>query len=380
MRAYTGGQTYKVEAIGTADDTMDADGAVILSFAQAQAIARKRHVEGMRVAAGLPAQTGPYTVRAAVDDYIAWLAENRKTARDARWRADGLILPVLGDVVCLKLTTDRLRKWRDGLTKQAPRLRTKRGTPQRFRELDGGDADDEVRRRHATANRTLTILKAALNHAWRDRKIPSDDSWRPVKAFKEADTARVRYLTLAECRRLMDAAGSDFRQLLYAALQTGARFAELAALTVGDFNAESGTLLIRTSKSGKSRHIVLTNEGVTFFRGLTAGGSPGDRLLPKANGARWAKSHQTRPMKEACQRAKIEPAASFHVLRHTYASLTIMGGAPLIVLARNLGHSDTRMVEKHYGHLAPSYLADQIRAAAPRFGLFDDNFSAPGPR
>jgi hypothetical protein len=46
-----------------------------------------------------------------------------------------------------------------------------------------------------------------------------------------------------------------------------------------------------------------------------------------------------------------------------------MNGAPLMVVARNLGHTDTRMVEKHYGHLAPSYVAEQIRAAAPRFGI-----------
>jgi triacylglycerol esterase/lipase EstA (alpha/beta hydrolase family) len=42
---------------------------------------------------------------------------------------------------------------------------------------------------------------------------------------------------------------------------------------------------------------------------------------------------------------------------------------PLMVVAKNLGHSDTRMVEKHYGHLAPSYVADAIRAGAPRFGV-----------
>ena len=47
-------------------------------------------------------------------------------------------------------------------------------------------------------------------------------------------------------------------------------------------------------------------------------------------------------------------------------------GAPLMVVARNLGHKDTRMVEKHYGHLAPSYIADAIRAAAPKFGIKPD--------
>jgi hypothetical protein len=41
---------------------------------------------------------------------------------------------------------------------------------------------------------------------------------------------------------------------------------------------------------------------------------------------------------------------------------------PLLVVAKNLGHADTRMVKKHYGHLAPSHIADAIRAGAPRFG------------
>ena len=54
-------------------------------------------------------------------------------------------------------------------------------------------------------------------------------------------------------------------------------------------------------------------------------------------------------------------------------ALAIMNGAPLIVVAKNLGHGDTRMVEQHYGHLAPCYVADAIRAAAPRFGFKPDD-------
>jgi hypothetical protein len=44
-----------------------------------------------------------------------------------------------------------------------------------------------------------------------------------------------------------------------------------------------------------------------------------------------------------------------------------MNGVPLLVVAKNLGHSDTHMVEKHYGHLSPSYIDEAIRAGAPRF-------------
>jgi hypothetical protein len=49
-----------------------------------------------------------------------------------------------------------------------------------------------------------------------------------------------------------------------------------------------------------------------------------------------------------------------------------MSGVPLLVVANNLGHADTRMVERHYGHLAPSYIADAIRAGAPKFGFTPD--------
>ena len=78
-------------------------------------------------------------------------------------------------------------------------------------------------------------------------------------------------------------------------------------------------------------------------------------------------------MIEACDRAKIKPRISFHILRHTWASLAVMNGVPLMVVAKNLGHADTRMVEKHYGHLSPSYVAEAIRAGAPRFGFKPDD-------
>ena len=96
---------------------------------------------------------------------------------------------------------------------------------------------------------------------------------------------------------------------------------------------------------------------------MTAGRA-GDELIL----GRWAKSQQIRPMAEAVQRAAIKPRITFHGLRHTWASLAVMSGMPLMVVARNLGHTDTRMVERHYGHLAPSFIADAIRKHAPRFG------------
>lgn len=367
LRRYDG--SYTVETIGTADDKDDADGVAVVDYVQAQQKARERHKALYREAKGLPAQGGgPYTISNAMDEYLAFLELERKSAKDARWRAEALILPELGNVTCADLTPNIIRDWLHVTAKKAPRLRTKPGEKQKHADIDHDD-EDQRRKRRATANRVLTILKAALNRAWREGKIASDDAWRRVEPFEEADAPRVRYLTIDECRRLINAAEGEFRDLVRAALLTGCRFGELAALQCRDFNPDAGTLHIRTSKSGKGRHVVLHDEGIELFRHLTAGQVGPVLILRKADGDRWGKSNQTRPMAEACERAGIEPAANFHSLRHTYASHSVMAGAPLLVVAKNLGHADTRMVEKHYGHLSDSYLADQIRKAAPRFGV-----------
>jgi integrase len=172
-----------------------------------------------------------------------------------------------------------------------------------------------------------------------------------------------------EARRLINASDSDFRNLVRGALETGARYGKLCALQVVDFNRDSGTVAVRQYKSGKPRHIVLTEEGAEFFASITAGRKGDAPLFVKDDGQAWIRSHQAEPMRLANRRANITPPINFHGLRHTWASHAVMNGVPLLVVAKNLGHSDTRMVEKHYGHLAPSFVADAIRAGAPKFGI-----------
>ena len=189
-----------------------------------------------------------------------------------------------------------------------------------------------------------------------------------LKPFEKVEVARVHYLSVAQAQRLLNAADADFRPLVRAALETGCRYGELVRLEVQDFNPDASTVAIRETKSGKPRHVILTPEGAEFFRQHCAGRAGSDLMFRHADGAPWRKSEQSRPMAAACARARLTPAVSFHALRHTWASLAAMAGVPLLIVARNLGHTDTRMVEKHYGHLTQSFITEAIRAGAPRYG------------
>jgi integrase len=266
LRHYVGGRDYTVETIEAADDLSDADGVAILSYRQAQARARERMVHRAHAAAG---KHGPLTVRDIVEAYLEWLEGNRKSAVDARHRARAHIYPTFEDAEAALLTTDLIRKWHVGLAKALPRARTKPGKVQQHRAFDG--SAEAVRRRRSSANRVLTILKAALNHAFNDGKLPSDAAWRKVKPFRGVDSARIRYLSVAEAQRLLNACDPPLRPLVEAALQTGARYGELTRLQVHDYNADAGTIAIRQSKTGQVRHIFLTEEGIAFFDGLTVG-------------------------------------------------------------------------------------------------------------
>jgi len=47
------------------------------------------------------------------------------------------------------------------------------------------------------------------------------------------------------------------------------------------------------------------------------------------------------------------------------------------VIAVQLGHADSRMVDKHYGHLAPSYVAETVRTAFGTLGLVETSNLVP---
>ena len=370
---------YVETKLGAADDMQDANGLTFLDYWQAQAAARTWDTEQGRLEEGLDPKTGlsadeapgDYTVADAMRDYLAHYARHGKAMSATKTAVDAHILPSLKQMLVAKLSARRIAEWHHKLADSPARLRNKKGEEVRYRKAPV--TADAKRGRRATANRLLTILKAALNHAWKEGKAASDSAWRRVKPFREVSASNVRYLTDAECKRLVNgcdpAKHPGFRELVQAALLTGCRYGELTALECADYNPDAGTLAIRVSKAGKVRYVTLTDEAKRFFEHMTAGQSRNQRIFRRPDGGVWRKNLQHRPLAEACKVAKISPAITFHILRHTHGSLLAMKGVPMRVIADQLGHADTRMTEKHYAHLSPSYVAETIRANFPPLGI-----------
>lgn len=356
-RRYRAGEGRTYQALGTADDHADADGLDVFTYAQALAAAQAWFDRPAALARRAAQATVGDALDAYLDDYRARGGRALATTRTA---IEAHIRPALGWLTLDSLTPATLRDWHHGLAAAPPRRRGGDGRP--------AEDHDAQRARRATANRLLTILRAALNLAWRQGIAASDDAWRRVKPFGAADAPRIRFLNDDEILRLLNACPAGFRELVAAAALTGCRYGELTALRVGDVDLETGALHIRTSKSGKPRSATLTAEAVALFAPLIAG-RPGEALvLIRPDGGAWGKSHQQRPLRDACKAARIAPAISFHILRHTHASRLLRAAVPMSVVAAQLGNEE-RICARHYAHLAPGHVAQAVRDGFAPLGI-----------
>lgn len=355
-RTYQGRSgTYVHKAFAQADDYSDSDGGEVLTYFQA----------AQRLAGEAPPVThsSGYTVQDAVESYLQYIAQYRKSIIDARSRLKSYVLPYFDARAVSSLKPGDFEAWSKWAYAHRPRTKSSSA-----KASEVAPAERE-RRRKATLNKVVTYLKAALDRAYQQGHIERRDAWARLRRYKGAESARLLRLTAEQARRLTNVAAPDFRRLLELALLTGARYGELVRFRARDFDDRSGTLLVSESKSGKPRRIALTDEGRTLLDSLTAGKAPDDPILTKADGTAWRKDDQRQRILDTCVAASISPPVNFHAIRHTTASLLVEKGVPLAFVAEMLGHSDTRMVSKHYAHLAPNIVHEEIRAKLPSFNV-----------
>lgn len=338
-----------------ADDTAPANGMHVLSFQQALKEALKWFdSQGIHV--------GPYKVADAAKAWLdAWKGSDA-SKRNSEGNLKHHILPTLGQFEIAELKREQVQEWLQDLAKKPPVKTLSQKSRAKF-----DPADPETRRkRRDTANRIFNDLSALLTLAYENGKVQSRAAWETVKKFENVDLAKNNYLTLEEAKRLIESCPQDFRDLVKAALIVGARYMDLARLTVGAYDPQIKAISLVQGKTGKPKHVYLTDDETTFFEQMTAGKCSSDLLFTQQDGKPWVKSSQQPRMRGALKAAGINRHVRFHDLRHTFATLLIMSGTSIQLVANQLGHSGSRIAEKHYSHFSPSYIANTIRANKPR--------------
>jgi len=168
-------------------------------------------------------------------------------------------------------------------------------------------------------------------------------------------------LTREEAIRLIDSASNLFhRAMLITMYSTGMRRAELCRLKVEDIDSTRMLIHIRQGKGGKDRDVPLSPKALETLREYWRWMKPKTYLFPgTVNGSRADKPITPKVLWEACreaaQRAGITKAVRPHLLRHSFATHLVEGGADLPTVQALLGHTDLKPTSI-YLHLSERHI------------------------
>jgi site-specific recombinase XerD len=168
-------------------------------------------------------------------------------------------------------------------------------------------------------------------------------------------------LTQEEAVRLIDSASNLFhRAMLMTLYSTGIRRAELCRLKVEDIDSQRMILHIRQGKRSRDRDVPLSPKLLETFREYWRWMRPKTYLFPGTkDGWRADKPITAKVLWEACREAAehagITKPVRPHLLRHSFATHLVEGGADLPTVQLLLGHSDLKATSI-YLHLSERHL------------------------
>jgi integrase len=202
----------------------------------------------------------------------------------------------------------------------------------------------------ASANRTLSSLKAALNLAVLNRMVSRAvaQEWAEVQSFRHASRRRELFLDLAQRRALLAHAHGAVRDLIEGAMLTGCRAGELTSARRSAFDARTRSLTV-TGKTG-TRTIPLAPASLDLFTRVAQDKLPAAYLFMRDDGKPWAHSDWDELIKGAATRAGLPQETCLYTLRHSFITQTLLDGLSTLEVTRIVGTS-LAMIEKHYGHL-----------------------------
>lgn len=217
-----------------------------------------------------------------------------------------------------------------------------------------------------SCNRLLILLRYVFNLSirWEMPGIKTN----PTHGFPlmEENNKNERYLTQTEAETLYEALGTSDNQMLKFIVQmlivTGVRKRELLDSRWEDFDLEHQSWRIPLSKSGKARHVPLSEGAVTILRSMPR--------TPKCDWA-FANPKTGKPYVsfyyswDTARKQAGLADVRVHDLRHSFASFLVNAGRSLYEVQKILGHTQIKTTQR-YAHLSKDSLISAANAV-PRF-------------
>jgi len=199
-----------------------------------------------------------------------------------------------------------------------------------------------------TAFGYMKKFEAVLNTAITDEATNAN----PFKQIKQENKPKkhkteIIYLTIDEVQKLENTASllPYIRQAFLFSCYTGLRFSDVQALTWGKLQIDNngGTFINYIQKKTKKQEYLPIPQKAVEFLPDRAGAADTDKVFYLPSGG-FVNVH----LKAWAALAGVKKHITFHIARHTYATLLLSLGAGIETISKNLGHSEIKTTQAHY--------------------------------
>jgi integrase/recombinase XerD len=221
--------------------------------------------------------------------------------------------------------------------------------------LRRGDPDTKIMPLSAVSAARAVVAVRGLHRFATSEGLTETDVAREVKP--PTPSRRLpKSLTIDEVLALLEGAGGDSeadgpltlrnRALLELLYSTGARISEAVGLDVDDIDTHARSVLLR-GKGGKQRLVPIGRPAVSALDAYLVRGRPDlarrgrgtSAIFLNARGGRLSRQSAWQVLQDSAERAGIKAAVSPHVMRHSFATHLLDGGADVRVVQELLGHA-----------------------------------------
>lgn len=155
-------------------------------------------------------------------------------------------------------------------------------------------------------------------------------------------------LSRGEIQKLiMTIKNSKHRLLISLAYGAGLRVSEILALRQQDLDFETGLIHIRQAKGKKDRLALLPQKLQRELKKLAILKKPGEYVLESERGGKLTSRTAQKVFKDALQKAGICKPATFHSLRHSFATHLLENGTDVRYVQELLGHQNIQTTQRY---------------------------------
>jgi integrase/recombinase XerD len=153
-------------------------------------------------------------------------------------------------------------------------------------------------------------------------------------------------LSRIEIERIIEATdNAKYKLMISLGYACGLRVSEVTDLKVADLDIDELVVHIKEAKGKKDRISVLPEKLKNDLRNIIAGKDSGDFVFVSNRGSKLTTTSLQKMFRKSLSKAQVNKPATFHSLRHSFATHLLENGTDVRYVQELLGHSNIRTTQ-----------------------------------